>query len=1058
MADHQILVDVNFGNANQNFQTLIDSMNKLQGIVTQLGTTVQSFNDKTTSSNNNAVKSLKVTAKTYEDYKLKIEELRSARLKERESLSALIKAEGRHTDEVKKKFEQLRKSTVEINKTAAAIDKYENSLNKATSTAKKATTTIGSLEKSFNKLGAVLGISFGLYGGFRVLTDVVKTIADFNLAQKKLQSILGLSNKAMQDVALSAIEVGKDSIFGAKGVTELQIELAKMGFAKEEIVAMQGAIVNLATATQEELAPSAEVVANVLRAFQLTAEDATMVVDIMGKAFNDSALDLSNFRESIKYVAPIAKQAGFTFAETTALLEQLSNAGIKGSLAGTGLTNILSRLGNENSKFVKTLGRTVNGFDDFIVSLIELKSKGADLSDVFQLVDRRAAATFSILLQGVSTVEEFNKKLQDSAGVMKDQAGVQLESLTFKTQLLKNSWDGFILSIDSGDGVLSRALGSAVDNATSFLGILNEIVDLGQKNLAEKRLQQTLSFYEQLGIPTPKELNEIVKSVTDTRTKIGANALDIVLTLATGKPSGGQTAKLIENNINRVLDKADEGVNKKIKELALADVEQMKSYFGGNWISELPTLIATISLNNQQTDKATVSYKKQKETLRLLNLEYEAYLKTLSLTVPEPGGDANKIVQDRIKAELNLLELQKKIRAEEIKLDEESYAEKILLSKNELNFDIQIAQKNREIAIASGEDKVAAYKKFALEVELIELKHANELQSIWEDIAEKAEKISAKVDKSFIDRAKNRVDKQKEVWDDMISAFNDSLDKEREFYKENPVWAALGFGAGDEDTIDALKEGFDLAKDYITGWADKWVEQTERVVDARNNMVDELEQSLQTEIALAEAGFASNVSIKRKELEEAKLLREKALEDAKKARKAQAQVETAEQLGALITAAANILKGWSTIPFVGQVLGIAAIGAMLTSFIGFRVQASKAAATDKFEKGGSVGGRRHSQGGTMIEAEQGEFVVNRRSAAKHKLMIEAINNDDTFSLNKMYINGLKNGVLKASVSLDDSTQLDKIYEVLSKKGKEVTYFGNYRIEKTGNITTKILMN
>ena len=29
------------------------------------------------------------------------------------------------------------------------------------------------------------------------------------------------------------------------------------------------------------------------------------------------------------------------------------------------------------------------------------------------------------------------------------------------------------------------------------------------------------------------------------------------------------------------------------------------------------------------------------------------------------------------------------------------------------------------------------------------------------------------------------------------------------------------------------------------------------------------------------------------------------------------------------------------------------------------------------ETGGLVGGRRHSQGGTMIEAEQGEFVMSR---------------------------------------------------------------------------------
>ena len=33
----------------------------------------------------------------------------------------------------------------------------------------------------------------------------------------------------------------------------------------------------------------------------------------------------------------------------------------------------------------------------------------------------------------------------------------------------------------------------------------------------------------------------------------------------------------------------------------------------------------------------------------------------------------------------------------------------------------------------------------------------------------------------------------------------------------------------------------------------------------------------------------------------------------------------------------------------------------------------------KYEYGGLVGGRRHSQGGTVIEAERGEFVMSRRA-------------------------------------------------------------------------------
>jgi len=45
----------------------------------------------------------------------------------------------------------------------------------------------------------------------------------------------------------------------------------------------------------------------------------------------------------------------------------------------------------------------------------------------------------------------------------------------------------------------------------------------------------------------------------------------------------------------------------------------------------------------------------------------------------------------------------------------------------------------------------------------------------------------------------------------------------------------------------------------------------------------------------------------------------------------------------------------------------------------------------KFQKGGLIGGKLHSQGGTLIEAEQGEYMVNRRQSAKHRRELDAMN-------------------------------------------------------------------
>jgi len=60
--------------------------------------------------------------------------------------------------------------------------------------------------------------------------------------------------------------------------------------------------------------------------------------------------------------------------------------------------------------------------------------------------------------------------------------------------------------------------------------------------------------------------------------------------------------------------------------------------------------------------------------------------------------------------------------------------------------------------------------------------------------------------------------------------------------------------------------------------------------------------------------------------------------------------------------------------------------------------ATKALAT--FESGGLVGGRRHSAGGTVIEAERGEFVMSRKAVESIGIeTMNQINQGDVGSVN-----------------------------------------------------------
>jgi hypothetical protein len=98
-------------------------------------------------------------------------------------------------------------------------------------------------------------------------------------------------------------------------------------------------------------------------------------------------------------------------------------------------------------------------------------------------------------------------------------------------------------------------------------------------------------------------------------------------------------------------------------------------------------------------------------------------------------------------------------------------------------------------------------------------------------------------------------------------------------------------GISDPDQQDKAKENLQIMADNVVGTLDDIFAQ--RVDDAQRNreLIDDqiayTQDALNTEVELAKIGFANNVDAKRKELEELKKLRDKAIKDEEKAVKAQ---------------------------------------------------------------------------------------------------------------------------------------------------------------------------
>ena len=76
---------------------------------------------------------------------------------------------------------------------------------------------------------------------------------------------------------------------------------------------------------------------------------------------------------------------------------------------------------------------------------------------------------------------------------------------------------------------------------------------------------------------------------------------------------------------------------------------------------------------------------------------------------------------------------------------------------------------------------------------------------------------------------------------------------------------------------------------------------------------------------------------------------------------------------------------------VAQNLANPALAIIIAAAGAIQIAAIAARPIPKFERGGVVGGRRHSDGGTMLEAERDEYIVNRRQSMRHRRELDAIN-------------------------------------------------------------------
>ena len=197
-------------------------------------------------------------------------------------------------------------------------------------------------------------------------------------------------DQRFQDMAKNVRAIGVETKFTATEVAGAAKYLAMAGMSIDDINNSIKPITSLAIITDAPLEQMADVVTNIQTAYGLSSEKMPQIADIMASVATNSNTTILEMGEAMKFAAPMMSMGKVSFNEAAAAIGALANAGLKGTVAGTALRAMMTRLLTPTKKGAEVLAK-------YNIQLYELdqatgKNRLRSLTDIFGQFSRNGAS------------------------------------------------------------------------------------------------------------------------------------------------------------------------------------------------------------------------------------------------------------------------------------------------------------------------------------------------------------------------------------------------------------------------------------------------------------------------------------------------------------------------------------------------------------------------------------------------------------------------------------------------------------------------------------------
>lgn len=380
--------------------------------------------------------------------------------------TVMIKAKDVATPTVRKIKEEL--NTFKGKVYTATVNVKQN-LSGASNKAVNAVS--GAMFGATAQMAGMAGIGFGIF-------DAVKGYADFEEEMSAVKAISGATGDEFNRLQDKAIQMGADTKYSALESAQAFRYMGMAGWKTGEMIDGIAGIMNLAAASGEDLAMTADIVTDSLSAFGLQAKDSAMFADVLAAAATNSNTNVALMGQTFKYAAPVAGALGFTVQDTATAIGLMANQGIKGSEAGTALRSTMTRMvkpTSDSAEAMQILGLNIldaNGkmkpFRDIIKDVRSGMSKLTPESKASVAAMLAGQEAMSGLLALVNSSDaDFDKlasAIDNSNGAAQNMANIRMDNLKGDLEQLSGDWDSFTTKIMGGGIGGFRDIVQGIDN------------------------------------------------------------------------------------------------------------------------------------------------------------------------------------------------------------------------------------------------------------------------------------------------------------------------------------------------------------------------------------------------------------------------------------------------------------------------------------------------------------------------------------------------------------------------------------------------------------------